>query len=161
MPYRRAVARSAGRVGSLVERLSPLAALVPARLVGTDLRGAPPKPANGWAPAAGKHHLQSPPRCERCRRHLTDSCAAAGFTPDIAFTTDDYLAAQSLVAAGLGVTTLPGLALAAHRHPGVRAIRLPGMARTTSAAVHGEAPDPPATAALLAHLSAAVAGSPL
>jgi len=99
--------------------------------------------------------------CERCRTHLTDSCAAAGFTPDIAFTTDDYLAAQSLVAAGLGVTTLPGLALAAHRHPGVRATRLPEMARMTSAAVHGEAPDPPATEALLAHLAAAVADSPL
>jgi DNA-binding transcriptional LysR family regulator len=99
--------------------------------------------------------------CERCRTHLTHSCAAAGFTPDIAFTTDDYLAAQSLVAAGLGVTTLPGLALAAHRHPGVRATRLPDMARTTSAAVHGDAPDPPATAALLAHLVAAVTDSPL
>lgn len=93
--------------------------------------------------------------CERCRTALLRSCATAGFSPDIAFTTDDYLAVQALVAAGLGVTTLPGLALQAHRHPGVRASRLPGQTRTVSAAVHGEPPDPPVTAALLAHLRAA------
>ena len=49
----RAVARLARRVGPLVERLSPLAALVPARLVGAGLRGAPPKPASGRAAATG------------------------------------------------------------------------------------------------------------
>ena len=90
--------------------------------------------------------------CERCRTHLVRSCATAGFTPDIAFTTDDYMAVQALVAAGLGVTTLPGLALAVQRHPGTRAVRLAGHERLISAAVHGEAPDPPATAAVLAQL---------
>jgi DNA-binding transcriptional LysR family regulator len=95
--------------------------------------------------------------CERCRTQLVRSCARAGFVPDIAFTTDDYVAVQALVAAGLGVTTLPGLALAAQRHPRVRAVRLPGHERVVSAAVHGEAPDPPATAALLAHLAPAAA----
>jgi DNA-binding transcriptional LysR family regulator len=95
--------------------------------------------------------------CERCRAHLVRSCARAGFTPDIAFTTDDYVAVQALVAAGLGVTTLPGLTLAAQRHPQVRAVRLPGHQRVISAAVYGEAPDPPATAALLAHLVPAAA----
>lgn len=90
--------------------------------------------------------------CERCRAHLVRSCAAAGFAPDIAFTTDDYVAVQALVAAGLGVTTLPGLALAAGRRADVRAVPLPGHERVISAAVHGAAPDPPATAALLAHL---------
>jgi len=49
----------------------------------------------------------------------------------------------------------PALALAAHRHPGVRAVRLPGDGRHVFAAVHGQPPDPPATAALLAHLAAA------
>jgi DNA-binding transcriptional LysR family regulator len=97
--------------------------------------------------------------CERCRTHLTHECAAAGFTPDIAFTTDDYVATQTLVAAGLGVTTLPGLALAAHRHPAVRATPLSNTARITTAAVHGEAPDPPTTAALLAHLTTATANA--
>jgi DNA-binding transcriptional LysR family regulator len=95
--------------------------------------------------------------CERCRAHLVRSCTAAGFTPDIAFTTDDYVAVQALVAAGLGVTTLPGLALAAHHQPGVRVRRLRGHQRVVSAAVHASAPDPPATAALLAHLTKAAA----
>ncbi|QHC23777.1 LysR family transcriptional regulator [Streptomyces sp. GS7] len=94
--------------------------------------------------------------CERCRTHLVRSCEAAGFTPDIAFTTDDYVAVQALVAAGLGVTTLPGLALAAQRNPAVRLVCLPGQQRVISAAVHGEPPDPPATAALLEHLTRAV-----
>ncbi len=93
--------------------------------------------------------------CERCREHLLRCCAVAGFRPDIAFTTDDYVAVQALVAAGLGVTTLPGLALAAQRHGRVRAVRLPGQQRLVSAAVHGQAPDPPATAALLNHLAQA------
>jgi DNA-binding transcriptional LysR family regulator len=93
--------------------------------------------------------------CERCRAHLLRGCAAAGFAPDIAFTTDDYVAVQALVAARLGVTTLPALALAAHRNPGVRAVPLAGERRTVTAAVYGEAPDPPATAALIEHLRAA------
>src|SRR4051812_46629127 len=95
--------------------------------------------------------------CERCRGHLVSSCAAAGFTPDIAFTTDDYVAVQALVAAGLGVTVLPGLALAANRNPRVRVVPVEGDRRTVFAAVHGAAPDPPPTAALLAHLTRAAA----
>jgi DNA-binding transcriptional LysR family regulator len=95
--------------------------------------------------------------CERCRGHLVRSCAAAGFTPDIAFTTDDYVAVQALVAAGLGVTVLPGLALAANRNPRVRTVAVEGDRRTVFAAVHGAAPDPPPTAALLAHLTRAAA----
>lgn len=98
--------------------------------------------------------------CERCRTHLVRSCQAAGFHPDIAYTTDDYVAAQALVAAGLGVTTLPGLALTAQRHPGVRVVRLPGNERVISAATHGEAPDPPATTALLARLVEQTRGRP-
>jgi DNA-binding transcriptional LysR family regulator len=87
--------------------------------------------------------------CERCRDHLLRQCAQAGFTPKIAFTTDDYVAVQALVAAGLGVTTLPGLALRSARHPGVRAEVLPGARRRVSALVYGAPPDPPATTLLL------------
>ncbi|MEU4156702.1 LysR family transcriptional regulator [Actinoplanes sp. NPDC026670] len=93
--------------------------------------------------------------CERCRSRLIAACAADGFAPDIRFTTDDYVAVQALVAAGIGATTLPGLALAAHRDNRVRAVRLPGPGRRVSVAVLGEPPDPPATAALLAQLRAA------
>ncbi|WP_229069312.1 LysR family transcriptional regulator [Actinoplanes sp. DH11] len=93
--------------------------------------------------------------CERCRARLVTACAAEGFVPDVRFTTDDYVAVQALVAAGMGATTLPGLALAAHRHPGVRVVPLPGAGRVVSVALLGEPPDPPGTTALVAHLRAA------
>jgi DNA-binding transcriptional LysR family regulator len=87
--------------------------------------------------------------CERCRSYLLWQCEAAGFTPKIAFTTDDFVAVQALVAAGLGVTTLPGLALRAARHPGIQAVPLPGAHRQVLAVTYGEPPDPPAVARLL------------
>ena len=95
--------------------------------------------------------------CERCRSHLLRRCAAEGFTPRIAFTTDDYVAVQALVAAGLGVTILPELALSAHRAPGIQTTLLSGAGRSVWSAVYGHPPDPPATAALLHHLTATVA----
>uniref|UniRef100_UPI0009F4A593 LysR family transcriptional regulator n=1 Tax=Cellulosimicrobium cellulans TaxID=1710 RepID=UPI0009F4A593 len=67
--------------------------------------------------------------CERCRADLVARCERAGFTPRVAFETDDYVAVQALVAAGAGVSVLPGLALRAHRHPGVAVTRLPGAGR--------------------------------
>lgn len=57
--------------------------------------------------------------CPRCRGHLVRACALAGFTPNIAFATDDYVAVQGLIAAGLGVGLVPDLALRSHRHAGV------------------------------------------
>ncbi|TDE16025.1 LysR family transcriptional regulator [Jiangella asiatica] len=93
--------------------------------------------------------------CERCRSHLVEQCQRAGFTPRLAYTTDDMVVMQSLVAAGMGVTTIPGLALRAHRHSGVVATKLPGPPRRIYAATYGDPPDPPPTAALLAALARA------
>ncbi|MGH3159561.1 MAG: LysR family transcriptional regulator [Streptosporangiaceae bacterium] len=93
--------------------------------------------------------------CERCRDHLLRQCAQAGFVPKIAFTTDDFVAVQALVAAGLGVATLPGLALRAARHPGVETRALPGPHRRVFALVYGAPPDPPATTLLLEVLAEA------
>ncbi|MFG2045203.1 LysR family transcriptional regulator [Dactylosporangium sp. NPDC048998] len=90
--------------------------------------------------------------CERCRESLVRRCAAAGFVPDIAFTTDDYVAVQALVAAGLGVTILPDLALRAHRSDAVATTPLTGGERRVSVAAYGVPPDPPATARLAEHL---------
>jgi DNA-binding transcriptional LysR family regulator len=95
--------------------------------------------------------------CPRCRSHLIALCAEEGFAPDIAYTSDDMVVMQSLVAAGMGVTTIPGLALRAHRVKGIVATELPGADRHVFAATYGDPPDPPATAALLAAL-AEVAG---
>lgn len=91
--------------------------------------------------------------CERCRAHLLWLCADEGFEPRIGFVSDDMVVMQSLVVAGLGVTTIPGLALQAHRAEGVVATALPGSLRHVYAATYGEPPDPPATAALLAALA--------
>ena len=93
--------------------------------------------------------------CERCRSYLIRQCALAGFTPKVAFTTDDYVAVQALVAAGLGVTTLPGLCLRAARHPGIAVTELPGARRHVFAVTYGDPPDPPATARLLEVLTEA------
>jgi DNA-binding transcriptional LysR family regulator len=87
--------------------------------------------------------------CDRCREHLLQQCAAAGFTPKVAFTTDDFVAVQALVGAGLGLALLPALALRAARNSAVRTVRLRGTRRTIVAVRYGEPPDPPATATLL------------
>lgn len=103
--------------------------------------------------------------CERCRSHLVELCERAGYTPRLTSTTDDMVVMQSLVAAGLGVTTIPGLALRAHRDPAVTATRLDVPPRRIVAATYGDPPDPPATAALdeaariAAPVSSARAGS--
>ena len=97
--------------------------------------------------------------CERCRSHLVEMCERAGFSPRLAYTTDDMVVMQSLVAAGMGVTTIPGLALRAHRHPAITATRLPVPPRRIYAATYGEPPDPPATATLVATLTAAAAAT--
>jgi DNA-binding transcriptional LysR family regulator len=95
--------------------------------------------------------------CERCRSHLLSLCADAGFEPRIAYTSDDMVVMQALVAAELGVTTIPGLALQAHRIDGIIAKELRGSPRHVYAATYGEPPDPPATTALLAALTKAAA----
>jgi DNA-binding transcriptional LysR family regulator len=97
--------------------------------------------------------------CERCRGHLLDLCAREGFTPNITYTSDDMVVMQTLVSARMGVTTIPGLALRAHRVPGTVAHELPGADRRVYAATYGEPPDPPATAAVLATLIAAASRS--
>jgi DNA-binding transcriptional LysR family regulator len=59
------------------------------------------------------------------------------------------VAIEALVAAGIGVATIPGLALRAHRHPDVNTYEIPEAARHVYVATYGEPPDPPATAAPL------------
>jgi DNA-binding transcriptional LysR family regulator len=49
--------------------------------------------------------------CERCRRGVETLCLAAGFEPRITLRTEGIHLHASFVAAGLGVTTLPGTAL--------------------------------------------------
>ncbi|MEZ0579237.1 LysR family transcriptional regulator [Nocardioides sp. MH1] len=91
--------------------------------------------------------------CERCRGELMALCAEAGFEPRIAFASDDYVAVQSLVASGLGVTVLPGLALRAHLNPDVVCRPIPGAARTIQVTTYGAPPHPAAVDAVAAVLA--------
>ncbi|MEV0167864.1 LysR family transcriptional regulator [Nonomuraea fuscirosea] len=91
--------------------------------------------------------------CERCQEELVNLCRTEGFTPRIGSLSDDMVVVQALVAAGKGVTTLPGLALRAHRRPDVHTTELTGFTRRLYAVTYGDPPDPPATVALIQALA--------
>ncbi|ADD45084.1 LysR family transcriptional regulator [Stackebrandtia nassauensis] len=95
--------------------------------------------------------------CEWCQNELTTVCQHEGFAPRVGSVSDDMVVVQALVAAGNGVTTLPGLALRAHRRPDVHATELTGFPRRIYAATYGDPPDPPAVAAVVTALAEAAA----
>ncbi len=95
--------------------------------------------------------------CARCRQELLAVCRQEGFTPRIASSSDDIVTVMALVAAGVGVATVPGLALQAHSRDDVHATEIAGYPRRIYAATYGEAPDPPATAALIRAIQASTA----
>jgi DNA-binding transcriptional LysR family regulator len=85
------------------------------------------------------------------------ACHAAGFEPRVAldFPTDDYTATQGMVAAGAGITLLPGLALAVPRDDlAVRPLAGDGPTRLVAAATrrHDQGP---ATLEMLAQVGRA------
>lgn len=93
--------------------------------------------------------------CERCRGNLLRVCAAAGFTPEIALTTDDYIAVQRLVGAGLGVALLPGMVMASLALPEVAVRPLDPPSPREIAAILPAGGRAPAVSALLAALKEA------
>lgn len=80
----------------------------------------------------------------------------AGFAPQVGFASDDYIALQALVAAGLGVSVIPGLAVA-HPLPGlaVRTLGSGAPVRHISAARPRDAYHGPAVTAMLDSLRGA------
>ncbi len=96
--------------------------------------------------------------CLRCRTNFLHECAEVGFAPDIAFTTDDNLVVQSLVAEGLGVAMMPGLVLSFLRHDRITGRALdPASRRRVSAYVLRDHLRVPATALVVDELKAAAA----
>ncbi|MGI5352650.1 LysR family transcriptional regulator [Streptomyces sp. CA-250714] len=94
--------------------------------------------------------------CLRCRANFLHECAELGFAPEIAFTTDDNLVVQSLVAEGLGVAMVPGLVLSFLVHKKVTGRALdPASRRQVSAYVLREHLEIPATARVLEALRGA------
>jgi DNA-binding transcriptional LysR family regulator len=137
----------------------PVYLVTPAAAAGAPAAGAPagaPVPVAELVTYAAHKWIAG---CERCRSYLVRQCESAGFTPRIAFTTDDYLAVQALVAAGLGVTTLPGLCLRAARHPGIATAPLAGARRYVFAVTYGRSTGSKATTRLINTLQQ-VAGEP-
>ncbi|MFJ6214406.1 LysR substrate-binding domain-containing protein [Streptomyces sp. NPDC092296] len=97
--------------------------------------------------------------CPQCRGHLVELCRRAGFEPSIDFATDDYPAVVGLVAAGLGVAVLPGLALESVRHTGVAVVELtPPAARQVVALTLPDLAGVPAVELMLDRLTRVAAG---
>jgi DNA-binding transcriptional LysR family regulator len=57
--------------------------------------------------------------CLWCQDHLAACGAASGFRPDVRYVTEDQVALQEIVAAGLGVALVPRLALRTYRRDDV------------------------------------------
>lgn len=81
---------------------------------------------------------------------LPIACRAAGFEPNVAFRTDDHMAVQGLVAAGVGVGLIPSIALPTARPDiEVRPITDPALVRTVRAALPPTGYRAPAADAML------------
>lgn len=100
--------------------------------------------------------------CPRCRGHLLELCGRAGFEPRIGFETDNAVAVEGLVAQGLGVATLPRMALESFPLlPGVATAPLPAAeARRLHIVTAQAAERVPSLAAALAALRGVLAERP-
>lgn len=72
--------------------------------------------------------------CPRCRGHLLELCGRAGFSPRIAFETDNVVAVESLVAQGIGVATLPRMA--AESFPTLPGVAFAPLPRSDARTLH-------------------------
>jgi DNA-binding transcriptional LysR family regulator len=91
-----------------------------------------------------------------CRDIMLSAFAAAGFAPNFVVESDDYPTAQGFVAAGLGVTMVPGLGLGTV-HPGVvvRSMANPRPVRAIYAAIGESVAGQPAVRGMVDALRAA------
>jgi DNA-binding transcriptional LysR family regulator len=82
-----------------------------------------------------------------CRTQLVEMCAAAGFTPNVAFDSDDFPMVSGLVESGVGVALVPDLAV----HQMGRRVVLRRLRPAVVRRIHALTPrDPsPAAAAML------------
>lgn len=81
---------------------------------------------------------------------VLNACHAAGFEPDVAFRSDDYAAIQGFVAAGVGLSVIPDLALVTVREDVVvRALGPGAPCRMIVAATLAAGWDSPARGAML------------
>jgi len=67
--------------------------------------------------------------CDRCRHSIEELCSAEGFEANVTLRTEDIHVQASLVAAGLGVITMPGTALRSLPMQSLHASPLPNVRR--------------------------------
>jgi DNA-binding transcriptional LysR family regulator len=92
--------------------------------------------------------------CGPCGRLHQAACMAAGFEPKVSFESDDYNVVQGLIAAGVGVSLLPALALTNVREDiVVRSLGKSAPTRRIAAATPAGRYRSPATEAMLGILS--------
>jgi DNA-binding transcriptional LysR family regulator len=95
-----------------------------------------------WIQESGNHSW--------CGRFHETACLAAGFKPKVGFRSDDYNVVQGLVAAGVGISLLPGLSLTNVRDDIViRSLGRDAPARRIAAATLAGRYRSPATEAML------------
>jgi DNA-binding transcriptional LysR family regulator len=95
-----------------------------------------------WIQESGNHSW--------CGRFHETACQAAGFNPKVGFRSDDYNVVQGLIAAGVGISLLPGLALTNVRDDIViRSLGRNAPARRIAAATLAGRYRSPATEAML------------
>ncbi|MBO0805889.1 MAG: LysR family transcriptional regulator [Nocardiopsaceae bacterium] len=87
------------------------------------------------------------------RATLERACGLAGFSPRLAYTSDDYTVILALVSAGLGVSLVPQLATErTSADIGLRAVADPTLYRAVSVAVRAGSARTPSLAVLIAEL---------
>ncbi|MER5772125.1 LysR family transcriptional regulator [Streptomyces sp. NPDC001985] len=100
--------------------------------------------------------------CLRTEAYLRRYAERAGFDPEIRGTTTDYFFARSLVAAGMGISLIPSIALVP-RAPGVCTVPIqePGPVRHIGVAAIGRRRDRPHLATLVRALREQAAAHPV
>jgi DNA-binding transcriptional LysR family regulator len=87
-----------------------------------------------------------------CATVVRGACAAAGFEPDVVFSSADYGAVQGFVAAGAGVALVPFLALSGNPRVVARPV-LGAPSRVLAAVTAPEGPRPASATAMVAALA--------
>lgn len=92
--------------------------------------------------------------CPRCRGHLLTLCDRAGYSPNVAYETEDYVAVLGLVTEGIGVALVPDLILSATKHENVAVLAIdPPSRRNIVAVTTADLQRVPAVAATLEALT--------
>jgi DNA-binding transcriptional LysR family regulator len=112
------------------------------------------KPRIRLKDVAGETWIQESGTHSWCGHFHETVCEAAGFTPKVGFRSDDYNVVQGLIAAGVGISLLPGLSLTNVRDDiVVRSLGRQAPARQIAAGTLAGRYRSPATDAMLKILS--------